>query len=252
MTDYQMAGGKFGAMAIWNDSTAQLAPYYYVLVQDSLGQPSVVQAYSPEYYNTLTVRLQNFDGSMTEPGSVVAAFTEVRSGYNYPVITSVAPYNSTEEAQAAIDQYNAAGSSGNRAYLISNHQGDAAKSLLPSVRVPALQHFRLVHESPDYVTSLTGQYSTVPTQGSTAWVKSFEYVPGAVIKGAGVIEVPVVTNNGRVFTYRQESVGGQFIVPYSTAGNPYEVRTLGPYTIAGTGKTFEVSEEAVMNGLTVN
>lgn len=252
MTDYQMAGGKFGAMAIWDDSVAQLDPYYYVLIQQNLGQASLVQLYSPEYYNTLTVKLQYYDGSMTEPGNLAVAFTEMKAGYNYPVITSVNAYTNYAEAKAAADQYNSMGSSGNHAYLVSDHQGDTAKSLLPSVTVPALQHFRLVHESPNYVTPLAGQYNTVPTEGSTAWVKSFEYVKGAVIKGEGVIEVPVVTNNGRTFTYRQESVDGQFIVPYSTADNPYEVKTIGPYTIVGTGQTFQVSEDAVMHGLSIN
>ncbi|MCQ2356088.1 MAG: hypothetical protein MJ014_03585, partial [Methanocorpusculum sp.] len=68
----------------------------------------------------------------------------------------------------------------------------------------------------------------------------------------GIIEVNVTTNNGRTFTYRQASVDGQFVVPYSTSGSSYDVKTTGPYTIAGTGETFEVSEEAVMRGLTIN
>ena len=96
------------------------------------------------------------------------------------------------------------------------------------------------------------QYTNQPVEGGTAWVKSFEYVQGAVINGEGTIEVNVTTNNGRTFTYRQESIDGQFIVPYSTYGSSYDVKTTGPYTIVETGETFEVSEEAVMQGLTIN
>ncbi len=115
--------------------------------------------------------------------------------------------------------------------------------------MPALQHFRLVYESTTYVV---GGYLTGANEGGTAYVKTFEYVPGAVIKGDGIIEIDVITNNGRTFTYRQESVDGQFIVPYATSGGPSDVKTTGLYTIVGTGQTFAVSEEAVLNGLTIN
>lgn len=250
MTDYQMAGGKFGAMAIWNDSVAQLTPYFYTFLQNNNGQLSGVQAYTPEYYNTLTVRLQYYDGSMTAPGDIAVVETDSSANYSYPVITAVKAYPTEAEALAAADQFNAAGSATKHAYVISNPSSTAA-AYLPSTTVPALQHFRLVHESPNYVMA-NGQYTNQPVAGGTAWVKSFEYVPGAVIKGDGIIEVNVTTNNGRTFTYRQASTDGQFVVPYSTSGSSYEVKTTGPYTIAGTGKTFEVSEEAVMQGLTIN
>lgn len=251
MTDYKMAGGKFGAMAIWNDSVAQLTPYFYTLLQpNDEGQLSYVQAYTPAYYNTLTMRLQYYDGSMTGAGNVAVAYTDTSAGYGYPVITSVNSFPSPAEAQAAADQYNSAASATTHAYVVANPTRSAT-AYLPSVTIPALQHFRLVHESPNYVMS-NGQYTKQPIEGGTAWVKSFEYVPGAIIKGDGIIAVNVTTNNGRTFTYQQESIDGQFIVPYSTAGSSYDVKTTGPYTIVGTGETFEVSEEAVMHGLTIN
>jgi dolichyl-diphosphooligosaccharide--protein glycosyltransferase len=84
------------------------------------------------------------------------------------------------------------------------------------------------------------------------YVKVFEYVPGAKIKGDGVIEIPLVSNTGRQFTYRQESVNGEFVVPYSTSGNPYDVKATGKYRIVGTGAEFDVSEDAVQNGLQIN
>ena len=245
MTDYQMAGAKFGAMAIWNDSVAQLTPYYYTFLQNSNGNLQMVQAYTPEYYNTLTVKLQYYDGSMTEPGEVAVVETDSSANYGYPVITATA-----EEAQAAADAFNANASATKHAYVIAN-PSSTATAYLPSTTVPALQHFRLVHESPNYVLA-NSQYTNQPVEGGTAWVKSFEYVQGAVIKGEGTIEVNVTTNNGRTFTYRQESIDGQFIVPYSTYGSSYDVKTTGPYTIVETGETFEVSEEAVMQGLTIN
>jgi dolichyl-diphosphooligosaccharide--protein glycosyltransferase len=83
------------------------------------------------------------------------------------------------------------------------------------------------------------------------YVKIFEYVKGAHIKGDGIIEVPVVTNTGRSFTYRQASVNGEFIVPYSTTGTSYDVKATGKYTISGTDKQYDVPESAVLQGTTI-
>jgi dolichyl-diphosphooligosaccharide--protein glycosyltransferase len=80
-------------------------------------------------------------------------------------------------------------------------------------------------------------------------VKIFEYVKGAHISGNGTIELPLVTNTGRIFVYRQESKNGEFIVPYATAsGNSSEVRATGIYHIAGTSRDFVVTENDVQNG----
>ena len=62
----------------------------------------------------------------------------------------------------------------------------------------------------------------------------------------------MITNTGRVFVYREESTEGRFIIPYSTGGNPYEVRATGPYHIAGTSQYFNVSEADVVQGNPVN
>ena len=47
---------------------------------------------------------------------------------------------------------------------------------------------------------------------------------------------------------RQESDEGMFIVPYSTQGNPYEVRATGQYHIAGTSQYINVTESDVIQG----
>jgi dolichyl-diphosphooligosaccharide--protein glycosyltransferase len=80
------------------------------------------------------------------------------------------------------------------------------------------------------------------------YVKVFEYVKGARIRGQGTIALDLVTNTGRQFTYRQAGQNGEFVVPYSTQGNPYGVQALGRYRIEGTGQTFDVPESAVMQG----
>ncbi|HDR73057.1 MAG TPA: oligosaccharyl transferase, archaeosortase A system-associated [Methanoculleus sp.] len=115
--------------------------------------------------------------------------------------------------------------------------------VVPVEDVPALRHYRLIHESP------TNVFNT--DQIDLKYVKVFEYVPGAVINGEGTIEVTMVSNTGREFVYRQESIDGRFIVPYSTQDNPYDVRATGPYRIIATGEMIGVSEDAVVNGMSV-
>jgi dolichyl-diphosphooligosaccharide--protein glycosyltransferase len=102
---------------------------------------------------------------------------------------------------------------------------------------------RLVHESP---TNIMAQ-----SPPDIKYVKIFEYVPGARIKGSGIIAVDLVTNTGRKFTYRQASIGDEFIVPYATSGSTSEVKAQGKYRLEGTGQEFDVSEQAVMQGLQV-
>ncbi|HQN91741.1 MAG TPA: hypothetical protein PK336_05695 [Methanoculleus sp.] len=43
-----------------------------------------------------------------------------------------------------------------------------------------------------------------------------------------------------------------FVVPYATSGWSGEVRATGPYRIAGTGQTFDVTEEDIQQGRTIN
>ncbi len=113
--------------------------------------------------------------------------------------------------------------------------------------MPALKHYRLVHETPQNIYGNVGEAGP-----DLKAVKIFEYVPGAAIRGEGVIEVPIATNTGREFVYRQESENGLFVVPYATSGWSGEVRATGPYRIAGTGQTFDVTEEDIQQGRTIN
>ncbi len=256
MTDYQMAGSKFGAMTVWNDTALQISPYYtYMLQQGTTGSGySIVSAATPQYYNTLTTRLQNFDGSYTEAGAVTLVVGDSSAGYGYPVVSYTKAYANADEAWTAADAYNAKDSninSGKYAYVVSNPT-NITDYFLPNVDVPALKHFRLVYESDTYLVPMNSYqyYQTDANGGGTAWVKTFEYVTGAVIKGEGIISIDVTTTNGRTFTYRQQSENGQFVVPYAT-GQTGEIKT-GVYTIEGTAQTFAVSEEAVQNGLSIN
>jgi dolichyl-diphosphooligosaccharide--protein glycosyltransferase len=241
ITDIEMDSGKFWAMSTWYNASVANAPYQLTLLVPSGDNQNSYQSAllnSQDYYLTTVSRLHNFDGSMTEPSVVYYveyADPEV-ARVSLPVMTNAVQMNATSAAQNV------------KIYNLKAPAGYHAAALSPSVvapieTVPALQHYRLVHESPTNIFDS-------PTI-DVKYVKTFEYVKGAHIKGEGIIEVPVVSNTGRNFTYRQESINGEFIVPYSTTGNPYDVKTTGNYRIAGTTRQFEVPESAVMQGLTI-
>ncbi|MDD1653709.1 MAG: oligosaccharyl transferase, archaeosortase A system-associated [Methanomicrobiales archaeon] len=243
VTDIEMDIAKFWAMSTWYNSTAATAPYQETFLYPSTENPDqyqTIELYTQHYYETMISRLHNFDGSLTDPGQVyyLEYVDAQQSGVSYPVLTAAHRMNATEAA-AAVAAYNARAPAGRHATALS----DAI--FLPIEQVPALRHYRLVHESP----------TDVFTSGSGApdirYVKVFEYVEGARIRGEGIIEVPLVTDTGRSFTYRQASQNGEFVVPYATTGGPAGVRATGKYRITGTGKEYSVPEEAVIQGLTV-
>ncbi len=222
VTDGRMAAEGFPAIAYWQDATAGTDPYATALLV-SVGENtySIEPFYKEAYYETMAVRLQALDGTGVEPEKALYVEYDTASvpETGYARLTGSREM-SPAEAQAAVDAYAGPG----KAAVFGS---DAAT---PPGTVPALRHYRLVYESsPDAETS----------------VKVFEFVEGAVIPGEGVIEVTVVTNTGREFVYRQQSENGTFIVPYSTTGNPYDVKTAGNYRIVGGTEEFTATEEAV-------
>ncbi|MDO9324099.1 MAG: oligosaccharyl transferase, archaeosortase A system-associated [Methanoregula sp.] len=238
ITDIEMDTGKFWAMSTWANSSLATAPYQMTLLSAGQSNPN---SYEPTllnkqpYYLTTVSRLHNFDGSMTPASNVYYieyADSEITK-VSMPVITAAEAMNASE-AQRRVAEYTLKAPEGYHAVTLS------PAITLPLETVPALRHYRLVHESPSNVFS--GKTPDVK------YVKIFEYVKGAHIKGEGIIEVPVVSNTGREYTYRQESINGEFIVPYSTNGNPYEVKTTGKYRVVNTGKQYDVPESAVMQG----
>jgi len=107
----------------------------------------------------------------------------------------------------------------------------------PLKDIKALQHYRLIWESN---TSLS-----TTDEHDIRKVKIFERVPGAIIQGEGTIELPIITNRGREFTYRQQNINGTFILPYSTNQTAWPVHATGLYRIKETGEVIEVSEEMI-------
>ena len=242
ITDIEMDTGKFWAMATWFNTTEAAAPYQMTMLvpdQSTSGGYQTAMLNEALYYETMVSRLHNFDGSIATPSD--AYYVEYADAnvthISYPVITNAVAMNASAAAARAA-QYNQNPQAGYHATVLSS------SLVQPLTDIPALQHYRLVHESP------TSELAT--NTSDVKYVKIFEYVRGAHIKGSGIIDIPLVTNQGRNFTYRQQSINGEFIVPYSTTGNPYGVKATGKYQIEGTSQTFDVPESAVMQGLTIN
>jgi dolichyl-diphosphooligosaccharide--protein glycosyltransferase len=241
ITDIEMDTGKFWAMATWYNTSVAASPYQVPLLtpaKNNINSYESVLLNSQLYYMTMISRLHNFDGSLTIP--TTAYYIEYADSnitkVSLPVITGAEAMNASEAIRQAAE------------YDLKAPEGYHAVALSPVVTlpvdtVPALRHYRLVHESPNNVFNS----NTIDLK----YVKVFEYVKGAHIKGEGIIEVPVISNTGRKFTYRQMSMNGEFIVPYSTTGNPYGVKTTGKYRVISTGKEYDVPESAIMQGTVI-
>jgi dolichyl-diphosphooligosaccharide--protein glycosyltransferase len=189
-----------------------------------------------KYYLTMVSRLHNFDGSLTEPSTAyyVEYADPIVSGTTTPLMVN-AMLLPLKDALIYETAYNLNNKQGYHATIVNS---DPTK---PTVTIPALKHYRLVHESP--TTTISSNNTNVK------YVKTFEYVKGAHIKGDGIIEVPILTNTGRLYIYSQESINGEFIVPYSTTDNNYNVKAIGNYKIRGSNQEYSISEESVITGV---
>lgn len=236
VTDFPMAVTNFGGIAMTYNLSEGVVPYKEPFLMPGLttgAQNQTVTFYKKPFFHLMLIRLHTFDGSMLEPSKVIDI------EYNPPtvstrgmkVIQSMRSLDVADRGTAGAPETGQA-PKGKRADTVS------ISYLLPIETLPALHHYRLVYESP----------GNVSVNSTDKFIKIFEYVPGARIPGEGVIEISLVSNGGRHFEYRQASTNGEFIVPYSTTGNPYNVKAIGKYRIVGTDTEFDVSEDAVQKG----
>jgi len=109
MIDYAMPIGKFHAMPEWADiSQDEFYGVYYSPTQDGLLEP--VRLYYPAYYQSIVVRLYNFDGEAVTPtASVVISYEEkvTSGGQEYKEITDAQSFPTYEEAEAYISRQDA-------------------------------------------------------------------------------------------------------------------------------------------------
>lgn len=255
ITDSSMAVDRFTNLVPWVSGSVDISHYVkWFLVPDAKDPLHLIKVhkYDDGYFRTMVVRLHNLDGSMTEPT------TAEYMRYIIRLPTARESAEATGYSRVITDQKIVTVSSlDNMSPIVPE-----GKELLPSTysalytgqpdrplqKLPALRHFRLIHESEQNASVTPFPESDSITLPGIKMVKIFEFVKGARITGTGVIELNLVTNTGRTFTYRQESIDGEFIVPYSTTGGTYEVRATGPYNIIGTTMYFTVTDDDVTSG----
>jgi len=249
MTDVEMAVTKFHAMAAWS---AINTGRYYGYVFQAQGESSLVpiQIWLEPYFRTMVARLHFFDGSEIPLGEAVGIAVEkvqTNDGSQVMLVTQ-APLISTNRTE--LEEFvNKSQEAGYNASIVSR------SFAISPIHVEALQHYRLVHESP-----------TAATSDGQKYVKTFEHVPGATIRGTAapgskvMIAVAVMTNQNRSFIYVQSNVTdsqGQYtlVVPYSTEGplpdgTRFDTAPAGPYQLSAGGSIYEVKvpEELVQSG----
>jgi asparagine N-glycosylation enzyme membrane subunit Stt3 len=257
ITDSDMAVDTFTNLVPWQSASVDISPYIkWFLIPDAQDSSRLlkIHRFDDDYFQTMVVRLHSFDGSMTLPTNVDYVEYEIRQ-VPAPGETAgdVQGYARVIADESPLDV--SGGLTGHQIIkestkLVPMHYADvfSAMPYRPVQKVKALVHYRLIHESPNNASVTTFPESMPVTLPGIKEVKIFEFVRGAQIHGEGIIELPMVTNTGRIFVYRQESEEGVFTVPYSTKGNPYEVRATGKYHIVGTDQSFTVTEADVMQG----
>ncbi|KQC14847.1 MAG: hypothetical protein APR56_02980 [Methanosaeta sp. SDB] len=244
ITDVEMAMGKFHAIAAWSN----VPPGVYQFNHWQDGQS--IMLYTSDYFKTMVARLHFFDGTEAEVQEAwtVALRSDGQGGI------SVEPQKRSSNYQELLDSANESLERGYAAALIVSQS-----PVMTPVPLEALGHYRLVHESQSSVTTSGQKY-----------VKIFEHVPGATITGSAspgtevAISVPITTNQGRTFEYRQSTVAdsnGEFslVVPYSTEGpvdwsTNFDTGPLGPYTLRVGSVQYDVRvpEGAVISGSSIN
>ena len=255
ITDSKMAVDTFTNLVPWQSNSVDISPYIkYFLKPDSndASKLNIVHKFDGGYFQTMIVRLHNFDGSMTIPGTVNYVRYEIRqpTGSETSAISGFARVITNDRIIDISRLDNSTPIIQEGPELLPTRYADIFSDFpdRPIQQVPALRHYRLVHESMENASVTPFPESDPITLPDIKYVKIFEFVKGAQISGDGIIELPVVTNTGRTFVYRQESENGEFVVPYSTEGTRYDVRATGKYHIAGTSRYITVTEDDITQG----
>lgn len=226
ITDYATVTTKFAALPLWGYGKDSIPQYLETYFQQSAqtGKYEPVMVLKQPYFESTAVKLHLSDGSYIpgQGGAILNIEKVPMSGGSFGLIIQTSQISADDVQKVTNSETRVAGS---------------IQFTKPLTDVPALGHYRLIYESP---TTIAADESHEIKE-----VKIFERVRGYTMPGTGTIELPIITNQGRNFTWQQKSINGTFTLPYSTKDNPYDVRTTGPYRIIETGKTIEVSEDQV-------
>ncbi|MDV7348171.1 oligosaccharyl transferase, archaeosortase A system-associated [Halorubrum distributum] len=275
MVDWQMASpnSKFNAPVTFysgNETVRDFNELLYQRVEGPQGQQGglrpALQTRTQRYHESQMIRLYQHYGSAVEPQPVVLDWepqtAQTRSGEQVDI--KVLP--SEGQPIQRFDNLSAA-----RSYVEEDGSAQVGGVMgVPSERLDALEHYRLVHatEAPGrspyaQQASILAQRFGVDLQATFGesflgafrddFVKTFERVPGATVEGSGAepgqevkATVEMEKPNGQTFEYTQYATADddgsfEFTLPYSTTGydefgpeNGYtntSVRATGPYNV---------------------
>jgi dolichyl-diphosphooligosaccharide--protein glycosyltransferase len=154
--DGEIATSKFSAITTWaGKSESDFFDVYYWRTGEVL-EP--IPLLYPEYYQSMSSRLYNFDGKQVVPGNstLVISYIE-RNGYK--VLSTAQPFPTYEEAKAYLERQTSPN------YRIVGNDPFASP-----VPLEELEHYQLIHQSEPWRAELGGKIIAPP-------VKIFEYVP---------------------------------------------------------------------------
>ncbi|MCA1916839.1 oligosaccharyl transferase, archaeosortase A system-associated [Methanospirillum hungatei] len=213
----------------WISLDLTIDPYYFIFYSVPNQKSQILSpmiGLKSAFFNTTLVKLHVNDGSFIPANtSVLVSYrTTTIENQEVPVMKNLLPLN-LSQTQVFLSQKQ------------PNQEVVSLKYTSPITDTPALQNYRLIYES--------NGTRTFPGDVTLNNIKIFERVKGYTIPGTGTIEVPIITNQGRHFTYRQQSENGTFTLPYATTNSPYDVRATGPYRIIETNQTFDVDESQI-------
>jgi dolichyl-diphosphooligosaccharide--protein glycosyltransferase len=274
MVDWQMAtpGSKFGAPVVFYDranvSSSEFYQRIYGVQQTQQGGAQLVSrtlVRDQRFYESQMTRLYYYHGSAQSPQPVVVDWEPREAQFGQSTVT----VNGTPADGRTIRQFRSMSQA--RAYVRNDSTSQVGGvGAFPSERVAALEHYRLVDVSENSALS-DGSYQNLRRQARAtyrirpeaasaldanppSYVKTFERVPGATIRGSGAApganitaEVPVyIPETNTTFTYTQRVQAndqGEFTMtlPYATTGygeategyTATSLRAEGPYNFTG-------------------
>lgn len=177
------------------------------------------------FFESMFVRLYQFDGS------VITA--EEKNNFTYIDM----PYGNSLRSVVIPDEKIGTISAIEGTENLKQNIEVSFNSTRSTIDLPALTEYRLIYESPKIAPNFRDK--------EIHNIKIFEHVKGHTIPGTGTIELPLITNQGREFIYRQQSVNNTFTLPYSTTNTPYDVHATGPYRIIETNDIIDVDESQI-------
>jgi dolichyl-diphosphooligosaccharide--protein glycosyltransferase len=271
MVDWQMAtpGSKFGAPVVFYDranvSSSDFYQRIYGVQQTGQGAQLVSSTLvrDQRFYESQMTRLYYYHGSAQSPQPVVVDWEPREAQFGGRTVT----VDGSPADGRTIRQFRSMSQA--RAYVRNDSTSQVGGvGAFPSERVPALEHYRLVDVSENSALS-DRSYQRLREQSRAtyrirpgaarvldanppSYVKTFERVPGATVRGSGAppggnvtAEVPVyIPETNTTFTYTQRVQAndrGEFTMtlPYATTGygevgdgyTTTSLRAEGPYNL---------------------